>query len=249
VFTAALFTVAKVWKQCKYPIDEMIKMWCVSISIYVYTYIHTMVYIYNTYVHIYIYLDIYIYIYTHIWKVEVLVTQLCLTLCDPTDSPRQGTVSLAVWYCMILVWYNPVWYWSALPFPTPRDLPDPGIKPASPGLAGGFFTVWATREAYMIILFSYKKRMAHEKNEIMPFVAIWMDLEIIMPSQTKTNKWNHSYVESKVTELMETKNRLPEAGVGLWGMRSKAHSFGCVMSEFWGCSAQRGDRRSLCYGV
>ena len=30
--------------------------------------------------------------------------------------------------------------------------------------------------------------MAHEKNEIMPFVAIWMDLEIIMPSQTKTNK-------------------------------------------------------------
>ena len=30
--------------------------------------------------------------------------------------------------------------------------------------------------------------MAHEKNEIMPFVAIWMDLEIIMPSQAKTNK-------------------------------------------------------------
>ena len=39
--------------------------------------------------------------------------------------------------------------------------------------------------------------MAHEKDEIMPFVAIWMDLEIIMPSQTKTNKWNHLYVESK----------------------------------------------------
>ena len=34
-------------------------------------------------------------------------------------------------------------YWSRLPFPTPRDLPDPGIKPASPetpALAGGFFT-------------------------------------------------------------------------------------------------------------
>ena len=23
-------------------------------------------------------------------------------------------------------------YWSGLPFPSPRDLPDPGIKPASP---------------------------------------------------------------------------------------------------------------------
>ena len=31
-------------------------------------------------------------------------------------------------------------YWSGLPFPSPRDLPDPGIKPMSPALAGGFFT-------------------------------------------------------------------------------------------------------------
>ena len=33
-------------------------------------------------------------------------------------------------------------YWSGLPFPPPRDLPDPGIKPTSPespALAGGFF--------------------------------------------------------------------------------------------------------------
>ena len=31
-------------------------------------------------------------------------------------------------------------YWSELPFPSPVDLPDPGIKPASLALAGGFFT-------------------------------------------------------------------------------------------------------------
>ena len=34
-------------------------------------------------------------------------------------------------------------YWSRLPFPTPRDLPDPGIKPTPPAyplLTGGFFT-------------------------------------------------------------------------------------------------------------
>ncbi|KAB0347369.1 hypothetical protein FD754_012226, partial [Muntiacus muntjak] len=31
-----------------------------------------------------------------------------------------------------------------LPFPPPRDLPDPGIKPASPVLAGRFFTTSAT---------------------------------------------------------------------------------------------------------
>ena len=27
-----------------------------------------------------------------------------------------------------------------MPFPFPRDLPDPGVKPVSPALAGGFFT-------------------------------------------------------------------------------------------------------------
>jgi len=27
-----------------------------------------------------------------------------------------------------------------LPFPSPGDLPDPGIKSTSPALAGGFFT-------------------------------------------------------------------------------------------------------------
>ena len=31
-------------------------------------------------------------------------------------------------------------YWSWLPLPPPGHLPDRGIEPASPALAGGFFT-------------------------------------------------------------------------------------------------------------
>ena len=31
-------------------------------------------------------------------------------------------------------------YWSGLPFPSPGNLPNPGIEPESPALAGGFFT-------------------------------------------------------------------------------------------------------------
>ena len=31
-------------------------------------------------------------------------------------------------------------YWSGLLFPSPGDLPDPGIEPESPALVGGFFT-------------------------------------------------------------------------------------------------------------
>ena len=53
-------------------------------------------------------------------------------------------------------------YWSGLPFPTPGDLPNPGIEPmslASSVLAGGFFTtdmlqkksshfLWEARESF-----------------------------------------------------------------------------------------------------
>ena len=31
-------------------------------------------------------------------------------------------------------------YWSGLPFPSPGDLPGPGIEPGFPVLADGFFT-------------------------------------------------------------------------------------------------------------
>ena len=40
-------------------------------------------------------------------------------------------------------------YWSGVPFPSPGDLPDPGMEPASPtspALAGVFFTTNATWE-------------------------------------------------------------------------------------------------------
>ena len=52
-------------------------------------------------------------------------------------------------------------YWSGLPCPDPGDLPDPGIKPASPTsptLAGGFFTSRATWEAPLKPICSLKRR-------------------------------------------------------------------------------------------
>ena len=37
-------------------------------------------------------------------------------------------------------------YWSGIPFPSPKDLPNPGIKPMPPALAGVFFTPESTGE-------------------------------------------------------------------------------------------------------
>ena len=42
MLVAALFTIAKIWKQPKCPsTDEWIKMWCIFICIYIHTHTHT----------------------------------------------------------------------------------------------------------------------------------------------------------------------------------------------------------------
>ena len=52
-----------------------------------------------------------------------LHAQLCLTLCDSMDYiAHQAPLSMG---------YSRQEYWSALPFPPPGDLPNPGIEPES----------------------------------------------------------------------------------------------------------------------
>ena len=46
-------------------------------------------------------------------------------LCDPVDCTPQAPPSMG---------FSRQEYWSGLPFPSPGDLPDPGIKPRSPTL-------------------------------------------------------------------------------------------------------------------
>ena len=41
-------------------------------------------------------------------------------------------------------------YWSGLPFPSPGNLPDPGIEPVSPALAGRFFTAEPLGSPYIV---------------------------------------------------------------------------------------------------
>ena len=57
--------------------------------------------------------------------VKVFVTQSCLTLCDPLDCSPPDSSSME---------FSRPEYLSGLPFPSPRDLHDPGIKPGLPTL-------------------------------------------------------------------------------------------------------------------
>ena len=65
--------------------------------------------------------------YTLVIKSESEVAQLCLTLCDPMD----WTVAYQAPQSME---FSRPEYWSGLPFPSPGDLPHPGMKPGSPAL-------------------------------------------------------------------------------------------------------------------
>ena len=65
----------------------------------------------------------------------MLVAHLCLTHCDPLDYSLPGSSFHGI---------SQTEYWSELPFPSPGDLPDQGIEPMSPALAGGFFTTSTT---------------------------------------------------------------------------------------------------------
>ena len=72
------------------------------------------------------------------------------------------------------VWICPE-YQSGLSFPSPGNFPDPGIKPASPALAGGFFTnepcgkpLYRIRVIYnaMTKIFIRREKFTHEFWEV-----------------------------------------------------------------------------------
>ena len=58
-------------------------------------------------------------------KAKVLVAQSCPALQPPWTVASQASLSVES---------SRQEYWSQLPFPSPGDLPDPGIKPRSPAL-------------------------------------------------------------------------------------------------------------------
>ena len=55
---------------------------------------------------------------------ESEVAQSCPTLCDPVDCSLPGSS----------MGFSRQEYWSGLPFPSPGDLPHPGIEPGSSAL-------------------------------------------------------------------------------------------------------------------
>ena len=72
-----------------------------------------------------------------------LVAKSCPKLATPWTVAHQAPLSLG---------FSRQEYWSRLPFSSPGDLPNLGVGPRSPTLAGKFFTFWTTREALICTL-------------------------------------------------------------------------------------------------
>ena len=68
---------------------------------------------------------------------ESEVPQSCPTLCDPVDCSLPGS---SAYQAPLSMGFSRQEYWSGLPFPSPGDLPNPGLKPGSPALQADALT-------------------------------------------------------------------------------------------------------------
>ena len=88
---------------------------------------------------------------------------------------------------------------------------------------------------------------AIKKNEIMPFAATWVDLEIIAPSEVNRTKtdiiWYHSYVEYNFLKwfryiIYDTEVDLQISKTNLWWLKEK-HGV-CRGKVGWGAGNKSG---------
>ena len=89
-------------------------------------------------------------------KVKVLVTQLCLTLCDPMDCSLPGcSVHGFLWArileCVAILFLG--------------DLPNPGAESRSPELAGAWDAKMAKMASEEALQIAKKRREAKSKGE------------------------------------------------------------------------------------
>ena len=84
-----------------------------------------------------------------------MVSELIVTACGCTLSRSLSHVWLfATPWTMahqapLSIGFSRQEYWNGLPFPSPEDLPDPGVKAGSPALQA--YSVWATRDAQSLL--------------------------------------------------------------------------------------------------
>ena len=80
------------------------------------------------------------------WKVKVLAAQLCLTLCDPVNCSLPGSSVHGILQVRVVEWVT-------IPFSTgsSQGLLNCRDWIQVSQIAGGFFTIWATRKPFLFL--------------------------------------------------------------------------------------------------
>ena len=112
------------------------------------------------------------------WKMLVLVSQSCPTLCDPTDHSPPGSSIHGILRQE---------HWSRLPFPSPGHLPNLGIKSGAPTLQAGSLQSESQKRALYISFFE------NHHNKLMTFCSL---SEYRFPSQ------HHDLTSNPLTSLI-----------------------------------------------
>ena len=79
--------------------------------------------------------------------------KLCMCVCVLTHVQLFAALWTVTRQALLTIKFSRDKYWSGFPFPSPVDLPNPGIKPTSlmfPALTGRFFTTSPTWEAQIM---------------------------------------------------------------------------------------------------
>ena len=104
---------------------------------------------------------VYVYIYTHIYVYLYVYVCMCVYACVLSHFSRVGlfeTLWTVAHQAPLSMGFSRQEYWSGLPFPTPGDLHNPGIKSASlmsPALVGGFLSTRTIWEAHVYVCVIY----------------------------------------------------------------------------------------------
>ena len=102
---------------------------------------------------------------------------MCVSICVCERSLSHVLLFVTLWtvahQAPLSMEFSRQEHWSGLPFPSLGRLPNPGIKPASPALAGGFFTTeppgaptWMSTQAKLhlrLVSFTVYKLHVNEK--------------------------------------------------------------------------------------
>ena len=128
-------------------------------------------------------------------------------------------------------------YWSGLPFPSPEDLPNPGIKPMSPALAGGFFTTELPMLCYAKSLQSCltlcdPRDGSHQAPPSLGFSRqeLWSGLPFPSPMH-ESEKWKWS--RSVVSDSLRPHGLQPTRLLHPWDFPGKSTGVGCHCLLRW----------------